>query len=692
MKNRFFGKYGVGGWKAVWLAVWLVVALGLSVALAACSGPTDYTITYNLDGGVNHPDNPATYKTGDLPIWLGAPTKDGYAFNGWTPAGTIAADSTGNKTFTAAWTKNDGGGNSGGNGGGNNGGGNDGGGTGGGNGGEQGASYTITYDFLGGSGAQETQTVTFGEDYTLIVPTHDIYNFSGWYDMIGGGYSQNKYTNENGDSLKPYHTAADITLYPYWTGTAGLNYTPGEDGAILLGTMAKADAPKGTLIIQPYYMGQPVTHIENVGAFRMTGSFTTVSFPESIKTLGERAFEGCGIVNLTLPESVESIGDYAFRGCGALITAPLHEGLTDLGKYAFGECLKLTEITIPAGIKTIKSNTFSDCTALTKINLPDALDNIGGYAFMGCTALTEIIIPETVTRIGNSAFQACTALTKVTMKGSVPPTMGINMFASMPDLFMSDLLSIFVPADAVTAYKDKKLNTTSHIYKGIKIYPIDYLKWKDYVVDDAGALLRYVGAAKIITVPNEVTLIKEDAFRGYTALKELKISHSGLSIEPSAFLACTGIEKITLLPSVLPNGRLAKMFNSYGYSLPASLKYIVIKGNADIGYSAFYNQYANSTVISIVFDAESVVESIGTAAFYQFAALEEIIIPESVTTIDERAFSNCPNLTIYAAAAEEPAGWVEGWNGDDRPVYFYSEEERAGNYWRYADGKPTKWD
>ena len=43
-----------------------------------------YTITYNLMGGVNHPDNPTSYEsvgTERLP-WL-PPTREGYSFLGW---------------------------------------------------------------------------------------------------------------------------------------------------------------------------------------------------------------------------------------------------------------------------------------------------------------------------------------------------------------------------------------------------------------------------------------------------------------------------------------------------------------------------------------------------------------------------------------------------------------------------------
>lgn len=71
-----------------------------------------YNITYNLNGGTNHEDNPATYRYTDETITLQAPTKAGYYFGGWytsstftggTEKTTIPNNSTGNVTLYAKW-------------------------------------------------------------------------------------------------------------------------------------------------------------------------------------------------------------------------------------------------------------------------------------------------------------------------------------------------------------------------------------------------------------------------------------------------------------------------------------------------------------------------------------------------------------------------------------------------------------
>ena len=74
--------------------------------------PMAYGIMYQLDGGTNSPDNPVTYTVEDT-FPLKAPTKQGYAFTGWTSDGetepklavTIPVGTTGRLVFTAHWVE-----------------------------------------------------------------------------------------------------------------------------------------------------------------------------------------------------------------------------------------------------------------------------------------------------------------------------------------------------------------------------------------------------------------------------------------------------------------------------------------------------------------------------------------------------------------------------------------------------------
>ena len=64
------------------------------VALTADWELIEYTITYNLGGGVNDPSNPAFYTIEDETVTLAAPTRRGYTFEGWFSDSEYAVEIT----------------------------------------------------------------------------------------------------------------------------------------------------------------------------------------------------------------------------------------------------------------------------------------------------------------------------------------------------------------------------------------------------------------------------------------------------------------------------------------------------------------------------------------------------------------------------------------------------------------------
>ena len=75
------------------------------IATNAPPAEVRYAISYDLAGGVNASGSPAGYGSGDLPIQLAVPTRAGYKFIGWEPAGRIEKGTTGDLRFIAKWEK-----------------------------------------------------------------------------------------------------------------------------------------------------------------------------------------------------------------------------------------------------------------------------------------------------------------------------------------------------------------------------------------------------------------------------------------------------------------------------------------------------------------------------------------------------------------------------------------------------------
>ena len=82
------------------------------VTLYAQWSKTKYTITYNLNKGKNHKNNPSSYNITTKTIKLKSPTRKGYTFKGWysdkkctKKVTQIKKGSTGNITLYAKWAK-----------------------------------------------------------------------------------------------------------------------------------------------------------------------------------------------------------------------------------------------------------------------------------------------------------------------------------------------------------------------------------------------------------------------------------------------------------------------------------------------------------------------------------------------------------------------------------------------------------
>ena len=94
-----------------------------------------------------------------------------------------------------------------------------------------------------------------------------------------------------------------------------------------------------------------------------SGSVSALAIPQTIDghkvvAIGEGAFKGTCLVNVTIPDTVTVIGDSAFENCDNLKNVKISENLKKLGMMAFGNCDALTEIEIPKNITTVAYNEF----------------------------------------------------------------------------------------------------------------------------------------------------------------------------------------------------------------------------------------------------------------------------------------------------------------------------------------------
>ena len=74
--------------------------------------------------------------------------------------------------------------------------------------------------------------------------------------------------------------------------------------------------------IKKVVINNGVTNIGG-GAFYECSNLTSISIPNSVKSIEIRAFWECGLTSVTLPNSVTSIEASAFSGCTALTSVTI---------------------------------------------------------------------------------------------------------------------------------------------------------------------------------------------------------------------------------------------------------------------------------------------------------------------------------------------------------------------------------
>jgi len=368
-------------------------------------------ITYILDGGTNHPSNPATINIESLFITLEDPTRDGYTFLGWMPGGIIAYwDSSCDRVFTATWGKN--------------------------------SILTLVNPF---EDTTETRTVVpglyFGGLPFIPQPQPITFFRIGWFEgeteflNLGQFEGETEFINSSGIWLGQRDVTLTARLEPIVTISGGT-----ITGLTSFGrTVGNLD-----LNIPSIVNGVTITAIGD-RAFENHGNLRSIIIPDSVTTIGERAFEGCGwLTSVVIGSGVTTIGDWAFSGCTRLTSIIIPDSVTTIGDWAFRACISLTSVVIGNSVTTIGERAFSGCTGLTSIIIPDSVTTIDGRAFEYCTGLTSVVIGSGVTTIGDWAFRDCTGLTSVVIGNGVT-TIGSGAFWDC-----TGLTSIVIP-DSVTS-------------------------------------------------------------------------------------------------------------------------------------------------------------------------------------------------------------------------------------------------
>ena len=421
--------------------------------------------------------------------------------------------------------------------------------------------------------------------------------------------------------------------------------------------------------------------------------------PESVTTIGDMAFANCynddethtpeggsekvykiGIkaVHIAGNHAGTTIGASAFADCKNLTKLTLGEGVTGLGDSALKDT-RLEEITIPSTFKTgtAKNSPFTsgENSTLRKVTFADGIWVIPQYFLNNITTLTKIEIPASVQKIGDHAFADCSNLETVTFKEQATSkltTIDTSAFEGCSLMKLSALPEGVTTINA-SAFKDcKKISLTEFptglitIGKaafegctGLTRVRIDGGEKKQTTIADGAFAtcenlnrviinnIKSVGKKAFTNLPisildiNQVDTIGESAFAGCGKL-ENPVIQNVKTIGASAFAgsgAQTDDNKV-LLDSIQNVG--SRAFEGSQFTSADIRDLEKVTTYTDPKTKIEYSPFAGGVLRKVTF-ADGVTKSL-QGMFMGTTSLEEVILPESLKTIDQNTFKDCSSL------------------------------------------------
>ena len=461
-------------------------------------------------------------------------------------------------------------------------------------------------------------------------------------------------------------------------------------------------------------------------------SLSAVTLPQSVTSLGAYALANTGLVTYQVSANITTVGEHAFFNCTQLttVTFAANDKIAKIGNYAFAcdkaheNASKLTSVTLPESVTELGTYCFQ-YSGLTSIKLPSKLATIGMYAFANCTKLASVDFNgnTTLKGIGSHAFEYCTALTEITLPDSLEYTgqytfqysgltrIDLSKYTNMKYLgsasattaptstsghlfyMCENLKTVKLPANlthiATECFdgcaKLEEINfPASIIYIGAKAFDgcvkvLGEDKWTDgvlylgtiaYMADNA----KIKAAGGTVTMPENVTSIPANTFKGMTNLKNIVFSESLTYIGESAFSGCSNLEsadmpagvnyigkyafqKCTSLKSVdlsktsmkyigegaADTSKAPTATSNYGYTFDGCTKLAEVKLPSTATHIASYVFQNCSSLKSI--DLPDSVILIGNYAF-KSSGLEHFEFPKALATLGSNVLNGCASLKM----------------------------------------------
>lgn len=435
----------------------------------------------------------------------------------------------------------------------------------------------------------------------------------------------------------------------------------------------------GNKTIERVVMPNSITIIGN-DAFSNCINLSSVVFSNNLTQIGSTSFAYCSrITDLYLPDSLINIGSFAFYYCGGITTVSIGENVSGIGNNAFSGCFRIVQVINKSALNIIKgSSSYGEVAHFALVvSLADLLDDviytdsdgfivfeydnetiligydgsehelvipegvtaINGYVFYGDKEVYSVVFPSTLKKIEQYAFYSCKCLRYVYLSEGID-TIGENAFGECSALYeVTDCTLSGLGKKSVFPFLQKTIATLDESSVSVEGNFVTFSK------DENIILIAYSGNDTKIEIPEGITQIGNDIFKGNEIIEEVAFSDSVVYINDYAFYACTNLKKVVF----------GQNLYSIGYSSfeSTALESLVIPSKLrQFASTAFRYCYNLESIIvdkdNTYFSSSNglLLENDGKKlSFCPIGIKGEVNIPNSVETIGGTVFNGCNYIT-----------------------------------------------
>lgn len=327
--------------------------------------------------------------------------------------------------------------------------------------------------------------------------------------------------------------------------------------------------------------------------------------------------------------------------------------ILSIGRYAFSGCKNLKKISIPVSVEIIGLAAFSG-SGIESIHLPANLKTISTAAFSGCTNLKSVEFPAGLTKIENMAFEK-SGLIRMELPDTVT-TMGSGVFSECPNLEFVKLPRNLEIIELSMFEKCAKLQSVV-FPENVKVIGRWAFMWCDELQN--------------FTLPESVETIGLQAFIDCESLTEVTIPANVTIIEQNSFSGC---------------GKLRAIYVAEGNPAYQSVDGVLMTKDGTMVHTCPGAKEGTFVI-------PNGVTTIASLAFFDCRNLKRLVIPATLTTINERGFDFCDNLlSFYFSGAAPEEELLKKMDISSDATLYYLEGQSGWTSPTYLGYKTALWD